>query len=218
MAEVTPIPSMKAAGRFEANPPFDRVVKPETFYTVEAIRTIPEMQGLKINVYDRVFKPVGLAEADYPEILQRAIANDSMVISLIPRIGAPVYVLSSYLKAFPLVDGYSYERMVLVADLGPLPIDQKDALQLAREHFQEYILNHYGIESTVQLGTVPVIGYLSKDEHDTMELVRKNRITDNTSDLALINDYKAQLVTKDAYIRELETRLGVNPAPPPVTP
>lgn len=205
------IPSMKAAGRFEANPPFDRVVMPATFYTVEAIRTIPEMQGLKIDVFTRVFKPVGVTEEMYPEILQRAIAEDSMVISLIPRIGQPVYCLTSYLKSFPLVDGFSYERMVLVADLGALPLDQKEALGQAQEHMRQYILSTYGIESTVQLGTVPVIGYLSKDEHDTLELVRKNRITDATSDLVTANQLREQIVAKDAYIAQLEAKLGVTP-------
>lgn len=215
MTELHAIPSMKAAGRFEAIAPFDRVVNPATFYTVEAIRTIPEMQGLKINVYERVFKPIGVTAEDYQEILQRAIAADSMVVSLIPRVGAPVYCLTSYLKSFPLIDGWAYERMVLVADLGPLSIDQKDALGLAREHMQQYILSQYGIEATVQLGTVPTIGYVSKDEHDIMEQTRKNRITDNESDLAKLNLANKEIATLKAYIQDLEARLGVLPPPTP---
>lgn len=211
------IPGMRAGGKFEASAPFDRVVNPNVFYTVEAQRTIPEMQGLNINIYQRVFMPLGILEADYQTYITAAIAAGAVVISLIPRTGAPVYVLSTYLTAFPLVDGWSYERMCLVADMGALPPDLKPAFDQAKEHFQQYILAHYGIESRIQIGTIPVVGYLSQFEHDTMETTRKNRITDSTNDIATIRALEAQIVTKDAYIRDLEARL-LALTPPPVPP
>lgn len=203
------IPSTYASGKFEAAAPFDRVVNPETFYTVEAIRTIPEMQGLNINIYSRVFKPVGVEETSYQQFIDEAVSRSAVVISLIPRTGPPVYVLSNYLKSFPLVDGWSYERMCLVADLGALPIDMKEALAQAQEHFKQYIIAHYGIEANVQLGTVPVIGYTSQFEHETMERVRKNKITDTGNDVATINSLETQLAASHAYVKELEARLGV---------
>lgn len=209
MAEKNIIPGMRAAGRFEAIAPFDRVINPATFYTVEAVRTIPEMQGLNINIYSRVFAPIGILEADYQTYIAAAVANDAVVISLIPRVGAPVYVLSTYLLSFPLVDGFTYERMCLIADLSALPIDMKPALEQAQQHFQDYVLAHYGIQTTVRLGTVPVVGYVSEFEHKTMETVRANRITDSGNDVATIRNLEAQLVTAQAYIKDLETRLGV---------
>lgn len=214
------IPGMRSAGKFEASAPFDRVVNPATFYSVEAVRTVPEMQGLNINIFARVFAPLGIPEDQYPTFIADAIARNAVVISLIPRVGAPVYVLSTYLKSFPLVDGWSYERMCLVVDLGALPPDLKDSLALAQEHVEQYVLAQYGIQSKVQLGTIPVIGYVSQFEHDTMEQTRKNRITDTSNDVATIRNLEAQIVTKDAYIRELEAKLlAMAPPPaPPVTP
>ncbi|MNM08992.1 hypothetical protein D3C81_190720 [compost metagenome] len=209
MAEKNIIPSLRAAGKFVAIPPYDRVVNPNTFYTVEAIRTLPEMQGLNINIYDRVFKPVGLAEADYPSVIQQGIADETAVISLIPRLGPPVYVLSTYLESFPLVDGYSYERMCLITDFGALPPEQKDSLGVAMDFFKDYVLDNFGIDAKVSLGTIPIIGYLSKEEHDILENTRKNRITDNTSLLAKNRQLEADLEARDAYIKELEGRLGV---------
>lgn len=209
------IPGMRAAGKFEAIAPFDRVVNPNVFYAVEAQRTIPEMQGLNINIWARVFQPLGILEADYPAYVAAAISAQAVVLSLIPRTGAPVYVLSTYLKSFPLVDGWSYERMCLVADMGALPPDLKPAFDQAKEHLQQYILANYGIESTVQIGTIPVIGYLSQFEHDTMETTRKNRITDTSNDIATIRTLEAQVASKDAYIRELELKLGVGTPPTP---
>lgn len=209
MAEQNIIPAIGAAGRFEAIAPFSTVVNPNTFYTVEATRTIPEMQGLKIKIYERVFKPIGLSEADYPTVLEKAISENAVVVSLIPRSGPPVYVLTTYLKSFPLVDGYSYERMCIVTDCGALPPEMKDNLVLAMQHFDTYIKAHFGVEGKSTLGTVPVIGYVSKNEHDVFETTRKNTITDDSNDLSRIRDLEAALVARDEYIKDLESRLGV---------
>lgn len=209
MADQNIIPSLRAAGKFVALPPYDRVVNPNTYYAVEAIRTLPEMQGLNINIYQRVFQPVGLSEADYPAVIQQGIAENTAVISLIPRVGAPVYVLSTYLESFPLVDGYSYERMCVITDFGALPPEQKESLGVAMDFFKDYVLDNFGITAKVSLGTIPVIGYLSKEEHDILENTRKNRITDNTSLLAKNRALEADIESKDAYIKELEARLGV---------
>ena len=102
------IPSINAAGRFEALAPFDQVVLPTTYYVVEALRTISEMQALKLNLFTLVFQPIGVSEADYPTVLERARSNGAIIVTLTSRSSAPVYVLSTYFKSFPLIDGVSY--------------------------------------------------------------------------------------------------------------
>lgn len=209
MAENAIIPALWATGQFELLPPFDRVVNPASTYTVEAIRTVSEMQGLNINIYQRVFVPLGVDEATYLTMLNSIAQAGGSIITLIPRKGAPVYVASTHLKSFPLVDGFLYERMVLMCDLGALSQDMKPALEEAITHFQDWILEHYGIRGVVKIGTVPVIGYVSQFDHETLETARKNRIIDNNSDLAKILSLEKQLADAQAYIRELESRLGV---------
>lgn len=211
MADNTIIPALRVTGRFEALAPFDRVIVPMASYTVEAIRTVGEMQGLNINIYQRVFAPLGVDQATYLTMLDSIVAAGGVVITLIPRKGAPVYVVSTYLKSFPLVDGFLYERMVVVSDIGALSSDMKPALEEAITHFHDWILQHYGIESSVKIGTVPTIGYVSQFEHETMETARKNRITDNQSDLAKSLSMENTIASQQAYIKELEGRLGVTP-------
>lgn len=211
MAENTIIPALRVTGRFEALAPFDRVINHMASYTVEAIRTVGEMQGLNINIYQRVFQPLGVDQATYLTMLDQIVAAGGVIITLIPRKGAPVYVVSTYLKSFPLVDGFLYERMVVVSDLGALSKDLQPALEEAVNHFNEWILQHYGIQSTVKIGTVPVIGYVSQFEHETLENARKNRITDNQSDLAKNIALEKQVASLQAYVQELEGRLGVTP-------
>lgn len=211
MAENTIIPSLRATGRFEALAPFDRVINPMASYTVEAIRTVGEMQSLNVNIYQQVFAPLGVDQAAYLTMINEISNAGGVIISLIPRQGAPIYVASTYLKSFPLVDGFLYERMVLVSDLGALSSDMKPALEEAMTHFQSWIQEHYGITSTVKLGTVPVIGYVSQFEHETLETARKNRITDNQSDLAKSISLEKKVASLETYIRDLEARLGVTP-------
>jgi len=209
MADKNPIPSIRAAGKFVALPPFDRVVDPAVFYSVEAIRTLPEMQGLNINIYDRVFKPIGLAQEDYPAVISKGIAENTVVVSLVPRVGSPVYVLSTYLESFPLVDGVSYERMCIVSDIGALPPSAKVALQGLLTDIDDLVFNNFGVKANTTLGTVPVIGYLSQSESDIMENTRKNRIRDSDSMLVKYNRLLEEKKSDAAYIKELEGRLGV---------
>lgn len=202
------IPTLKSAGRFEANAPFDKVVLPSTYYTVEALRTIPEMQALKLNLYELLFAPVGVAEADYNAVLQRSQASGAVVVVLTNRFGPPVYVLSTYFKSFPLVDGVSYERMCLIVDLGPLPPTMKDALAQVQTHVKDYVLSVVGLESEVKIGTVPSIGYVSRQDADIFEQTRKNKITDGDNDIAKLKKAQADLIKAQAYIAVLEAQLG----------
>lgn len=211
MADNPIIPALRVTGRFEAMEPFSRVINPMASYTVEAIRTVGEMQGLNINIYQRVFAPLGVDQATYLTMLGQIVNAGGVIITLIPRKGAPIYVASTYLKSFPLVDGFLYERMVVVSDLGALSSDMQPALEEAITHFHDWILQHYGIQSSVKIGTVPVIGYVSQFEHETMETARKNRITDNQGDLAKNLSMENTIASQQAYIKELEERLGVTP-------
>lgn len=209
MADNNVIPALRVTGRFEASEPFSRVVDSNTTYTVEAIRTVGEMQGLNINIFQRVFVPMGIEEPEYLTLLDKIVKDGGVIITLLPRKGAPVYVVSTYLTSFPLVDGFLYERMVIIGDLGALSSDMKPALEEAQQHFKTWILEHYGINSTVTIGTVPVIGYVSQFEHETLETARQNRITDNRSDLAKSLALEQQVLQQQIYIQQLEARLGV---------
>lgn len=202
------IPGMRASGKFEALAPFDKVVNPNTYYTVEALRTIPEMQALKLNLYALLFQPVGVKEEDYNAILERANASQAVVVALTSRLNPPIYVLSTFFKSFPLVDGVSYERMCLIVDMGPCPPEMAQTIEQARVHIQSYILSTFGIGVAVNLGTVPTIGYVSRADADMFELTRKNKITDGDNDIAKIKGLQDKLIQRDAYIAELEARLG----------
>lgn len=207
MAEQNLIPSLNASGRFEASAPFDVVVDPTKYYTVEALRTIREMEGLKLNLYELIFKPIGVQEADFKTVLDRARGAGAIVVCLLDRAGVETYVLSTYLTSFPLTNGVSYERMCLIADLGACPPSMKDTIAQVQTHMQQYIMDTIGINSKVDLGTIPTIGYVSADQAAAYETTRKNNITNSTNDVAKIRDLTQQLADRDTYIASLEAKV-----------
>lgn len=207
MADTSPILTTRLAGRFEASAPFDRVVNPDNYYTVEAIRTIPEMEGLKIDVYTRVFKPVGVSEEDFATVVARAKDVKADVVSLVDRSGTPVYVISSYLTSYPVIDGVSYERMCAIVDLGPCDPSMKDIVSVTLAHFKNYVESTLGISTNPVLGTMPTLGYVSKQQHDVYENNRKSKITDSTNDVQRNRELEAEILRLKNYIADLEARI-----------
>lgn len=205
------IPSMRAAGKFVAEAPFDKVVNPAVFYTVEATRTIPEMQALKLDLFKLVYVPLGYDPAN-PEhvtevngLIETGIAQNAVVVILTSRGNPRVHVLSTYIKSFPIADGVIYERMGLVVDLGPCPPAMKDKINNAIAHMESYVKATLGIKSpNVTLGTVPVRGYVSKDTADAWEHSRQLAITEEPSDVIIIENLKRQVAELQAYVLELE--------------
>jgi len=205
------IPSIDARGRFEAEAPFDTVVKEDVYYTVEAIRNIHEMEALKLDLYTLVFKPVGVAAEDFSRVLETARKSGAKVLSLLDRSDVATYVLTTYLKSWPLIDGVSYERMCAIVDFGPCPPGMKDVLAKEIEHIKSHVEATIGITTTVTLGTIPTLGYVSADQAAAYENNRKGKITSNTNDVARARELEALIVKKDAYILELETALSKRP-------
>lgn len=214
MATNNIIPSIDARGRFEALAPFDTVVKTDVYYKVEAIRNIHEMEALKLDLYELIFKPVGVTVADFPLVLQRAKDNNAKVLSLLDRTDVATYVITTYLKSWPLVDGVSYENMCAIISFGAVPPSMKETLALSLVHYKEYTEANVGVPVTVSLGTIPTIGYVSKEQSDAYETLRKSKITSNNNDAARALTLERELTAAQVYIAELEAdiiKLGGKP-------
>jgi len=209
MATGNMVPSMQAAGRFEAVFPFDQIVNPEIYYSVEALETITKMEVEKENLYELMFKPIGVSETDYPTILERARSVNAYVITLLDRQNKAVYVFTNYLKSFPEVDGISYEIMCLVANLGAQNPNNATLLEQCREHMRQYIFDTLGINAEVSLGTIPTIGYVSQAQSDAYEAARKELITNTSNDISRIRELEELTEKQQIYIAKLEAAVPV---------
>lgn len=205
------VPTINAEGRFEALPPFNTVVNPSKSYRVDGLDTITKLEVEKANLYELMFKPVGVSETDYPVLLKRARDAGAIVVTLLDRYNAPTYVFSTYFKSFPLVDGVIYEQMCMVAYLGPCHPNMKEEVQQVLTHTKQYILAHLGIDATVSLGTIPEVGYTSQEQSDAYENTRKLKITDSSNDITNLNDALLQVQKWQDYAKRLEAMLPAQP-------
>lgn len=202
------IPSLRAEGSFEAEVPFDSIVKKDVAYRVEAIRTIPEMQALNLDMYKLVFQPVGVPESDYQTVLTRAIDQQAAVIALTSRGNPVVYVLSTYFKSFPLVDGVQYEHLCLIVDLGAVPPSLKDRINSGIDHINAYVKSSLGIKDPkTSVGVIPTSSWVSKEQSEIWENSRQLQITEEPSDTIRIEQLTRANQSQAAYILELEAAL-----------
>lgn len=207
MADTNIIPSYYASGSYEANNPFNAVVIVGKYYRVEAIRSVREMQSANFNLYQFMFKPAGFAEDDYQSVLDDVVQKNGAILTLIGLDGQRVYVPTTYLKSFPLVDGVSYERLCAVFDLGAVPPSLKTMLTDVFTHCSNYIETHAGVKATVQLGTMPTIGYVTKEQAAVFETTRQNKIKDTVNDIVTIANLEKTNAALSAYIVQLEAAL-----------
>lgn len=201
------IPSLRTEGPFEALPPFDAVVKPDVNYKVEQISTISQLQREGEDLYKLLFKPIGVTEEDYPKVLERSDAIDGVVIILTSVNAEPVYLLSTFLKAFPMADGTVYERLALIVDCGAVPPTFKDIINSAKEHIASYIQSALGIDIEVHVTAIPTRKYISKEQADVFEATRQQKITQSSSDVVRIKELEERVNKQAAYITELESKL-----------
>lgn len=202
------IPTYTAGGNYEALNPFDAVVVANKYYTAEAIRSVSEMQGRNFNLQQHMFDPAGVTESDGEQILTDLVNRNGAIITLIGADGSRVYVPTTYLKSYPLVDGVLYERLCVVIDYGAVPPDLKDKLAADLEHYKAYTANSVGVDAEVKIGTMPTIGYVTKEQAEVFEQTRLNKIAGQVNDVQRLAQLEQQVATQAAYIVELETALA----------
>ena len=204
MNDTNIIPGIRSAGQFEAVAPFDKIVDPTIYYTTEAIRTIPEMQGLNLDLYTMVLQPAGIPKDDTTKYIEEMLSSDAVIVTLTSNGRPPVYVPSSYLSSFPAVDGVVYEHMCIVVDLGAVPPGLSSKITNQLTEIQQYVANNIGVDNKVQVGVIPTRGYVSKEQADLFENARMLKVN-AANNLVFENEAsKKRIVELEAYIATLE--------------
>lgn len=201
------IPGIYAAGQFEANTPFDKVLDEKGYYSVEAVRTIAEMQGRKIDLYTLVLAPAGIPKDQTVTFIDELIKNKAVIVTLTRNGSEPIYIPSTYLKSFPQIDGVVYEHLCLVLDLGAVPPDFKDKIGQHLVELREYVSKNIGVDNTVQVGTIPQKAYVSKEQAKQWEVSRQLKIKDVNSTTVQLETANKEISELKAYITKLEAAL-----------
>lgn len=197
-------PAIWASGQFTARSPFNVIVDPNTTFTVEAARTVSEMQQEKIDIYTKLLKPVAISKDDTTKWIEELIKDKAAIIALTQRSGVNVYVPSTYIETYPKVDGVVFERLCIVTDCGSCSPGTKDRLDSTLEGIKYLVQKNLGIENPIiQYATVPQRTYVSKTQAEAWEESRLLRI-DSFANPTIEN---VGLKTENAELREYITYL-----------
>lgn len=167
-------PPIYAEGIFTCYPPFDSQVDINTVYTVEAIRSFPEMERRDRDVFAEVYTPAGLSEAIYSE---DSDAN-AAIITLKSTDGDLLFIPNTYIESYPGMAGLDYARNVIVLDVGIIPatID----LSLLEKDVQDVIVKNVGAAVNVVVDKMRYEGNVTHEEHVKLETARRLAIRQHT--------------------------------------
>lgn len=204
MNDLNPIPAPWASGQFDAISPFDIIVDKKVYYTTEAVRTIPEMQAAKVDLYKLVFQPVGISKDDSLIFINELLEAKAVIVTLTAKNNNTIHIPSTFLKSFPLVNGTVLEQFAIIAYLGACPPDLKNKVLDTIDHINDYIKHQLGVNPQTQLATLPTKSFISKEQAVAWEKTRQESITNHDSDIARIVQLEEEIRRKDAYILQLE--------------
>jgi len=205
MNQTNMIPGIYAAGQFEAVIPFDQIVDAERYYTVEAIRTVAEMQSRNLDIYSLVLQPAGIPKDETTKYIDEFLTNKAVIIVLTLPGDTPVYIPSTYLSSFPAIDGVVLEHLCILADCGAVTPTIKTLLDETLNEVSQVIEKSLGVKNTVRFGVIPTKSYLSKTQADAWEQSRQLAINGTTNTIIENQQLKDENAELKAYITKLET-------------
>jgi hypothetical protein len=173
-------------GRFVLNPPFAELMKPNTLYTLSALRKFDEIESFGENIFTTYYNPFKLTEAD----LQRDRASGAMIASLMTLDARPIYVPTSYIKSYPDLNYRPYNQYIAVLSFGPLPDDTlfEPTLQALKNTTSEFL----GVEPEVNLAFMPLSDVITPEQHANLEATRQAAISNRSTDYARLAEVTAQ--------------------------
>ena len=174
------------SGRYDLAAPFNTLINKQLSYTCVAIESIASLQIKGGDPFTDIYIPVGLS-------LQRFNYDDEL--------GIPLYTLQSKngevlvipglnIIKLPDVNGVRYSNVMLGVSLSALP-DEQDLSSIKTE-ISDLIFNRVGVRSEVKSIVFGTSSIVSQQKHVSLEIARKENVTNNKSNLSTLTDLKNQ--------------------------
>ncbi len=192
------IPPIGAAGLYKLSAPFSNVVNLNISYSCMAVRKISDIQATGVNPYDAYYKPYDIAES----VFQSDANSGVCIISLQSQSGLWVYVPSSFIEAYPQLNGIPYVGVALMMHLGALP----DSLNLAylKNTLSEVITANLGVApQDIQTVITTAKTMVSQDNHISAENARQANIGNSNTDYSRVQQYQNTINELQAKVTQL---------------
>ena len=198
------LPEIGSSGAFKFKAPFDKILGASTNYTCKSIRKISELLSKSEPVLNTYYLAYGLTSDDYSIDL----SLDTSIIGLFSGKGVWFYVPASYILSYPDSTGIGYRRMIMGAELGPVP-DTMD-LEPINQAVADTIYGYMGIRPVVKNVVVSQKILVSQEDHQSIEIARTAKQTVEKPLSFIIDELTQQRDTAYLKITELETYIKNN--------
>lgn len=164
------LPFIGESGIYTLISPFDNVIDRNARYSCEAIRTINDYLSENKDVYNDIYKPVGISQELYD-----ADAKDNIsIITLQSNAGHWVTVPANYILRYPDTNGVPYSNRIMSFMFPGIP--DSEAVNLSynalAEEIKDLILARTGIETAHAFERVSRINLISQTEHQAVTDLR----------------------------------------------
>lgn len=170
------IPDIGANGIFVLKEPFNALLKTNTTYTVQAVRRLKDVIAEGEDPFEVYYDPYEVEKAVY----EQDILNEVCIVSLQSGSGEWVYVPTSFIISFPIMNGVKYRAMMVGISLGAIPDNMN--LSAFKTSIFNMVRDTFGITSVIKEIAVSAPVVLSKEQSDLVETARANRIVSTLSD------------------------------------
>lgn len=179
-------PSPGQTGLYKLLPPYDALLTPNTLYKCQSVRSFNEHVALGESVYDKYYGPLGVSTDQY----QQDLGDNVFIVGLQAGTGEWAFVPTSFIKEAPIDNGVKYISPMLGFSLGPLP----DSVNLEPiiQQCKDLILATFGIESEVKGVIIGSPKWFTNEEHELMEIARKQKVTGSSSPVLEVNLLRAE--------------------------
>lgn len=175
------IPEVGLRGVFTLKPPFDKLMLPNTVYTVRSIRQISDYLASNEDVLTMVYTDNGLTIGNYNSDFESNVS----LISLQSDTGDFVIVPVTYVLNPPTVDGVTYFNYMIGVGLGAIPTELD--LEPLKTEISQLVYEFYGITPVVRGCVLSKPVMISHSKHNDLETARLANKSINLSTLARLN-------------------------------
>lgn len=173
------IPPVGTKGRFTLLPPFDGLPYPLEIYTLAASRQFTDVENHGEDLFYTYYNPFNLTEQD----LARDRQAGALLITLQTAKYPPIYVPSSYVKAYPDQTSRPYNQTIVTLSLGALPEDIMLDPTLAA--LNNTVSDFLGVNPTaINVAFMPLTDVITPADHENREVSRLAAIKNRTTDYA----------------------------------
>lgn len=192
------IPAVGTKGRYTLKPPFDAAMKPNTLYTLSAVRKFDEIETFAQSIYEQFYHPFQLTESD----VNTDRANGAMIITLMTAEAQALYVPTTYVQSYPDLNYKPYRQFVAVLSFGAMADDTlfEPVIQGLKNATSEFL----GVEPEVHIASMPLTDVITPEQHENLEATRQAAISNRTTDYARLYEAQATIALQEQRIAILE--------------